>query len=209
MFGFYWCWTRSIFDSISCCVGSLDCVMRFWFFSGVSVAATFEFRCFSKMSSARALYFEVVQPTHRVWYRVVDFHQFCVASFGVSFAVAMHALLVFLCNAIRICFLLYLLLSMFGFYWFWMRSIFGIISCCVGSLDCVARFLIFSKRSCNRDVWISMSFRHVARQRVVFWCFSSDASRFVSRRWCLSVLRGVVRREFRGCDLACAFCFSL
>ena len=55
---------------------------------------TFEFRCFSDMSSARALYFDVVQPTHRVWCRVVDFHQFRVASFGVSFAVAMRALFV-------------------------------------------------------------------------------------------------------------------
>ena len=63
-----------------------------------------DFRCFSNMSSARALYFDVVQPTHHVWYRVVDFHQFCVASFGVSSAVAMHALFVFIRDAKRIVF---------------------------------------------------------------------------------------------------------
>lgn len=48
----------------------------------------FEFLCVSNMSSDIALYFDVVQPTHGVWYRVVDVCQFCVESLqlrGASF----------------------------------------------------------------------------------------------------------------------------
>jgi hypothetical protein len=49
------------------------------------------------MSSATALYFHVSQAMRRVLYVVVDVCQFCVGSFGVSFAVAIwHALLFFL-----------------------------------------------------------------------------------------------------------------
>ncbi len=91
----------------------------FCFFPSVSATETFEFRCFSNMSRANALYFDVSQAMHRVLYRVVDVCQFCVESFGVSFAVAIwHALFVFLCSAKRIGLLFDLLLPMFGFYRF-------------------------------------------------------------------------------------------
>ena len=51
------------------------------------MTVTFEFRCFSDMSSARALYFDVSQAMHRVLCRVVDVCQFCVESLQLRGAI--------------------------------------------------------------------------------------------------------------------------
>ena len=89
---------RGIFGIIPGCVGSFGLRGAIFNFPSVSATETLEFLCLSDMSRANALYFDVSQAMHRVLYRVVDVCQFCVESFGVSFAVAIwHAF--FFCNA--------------------------------------------------------------------------------------------------------------